>query len=104
MRPSVLPDAALVAFDLEGSPMPIDLTTIESPSLLVIPVVDALKAVSADRVVGSLDKDSVLGVVGFVLSREVVQRLGDSDYTPAELVDTVADLGYLWKTVPSAGA
>lgn len=104
MRPSALPDAEVVAFDLEGAPMPVDLTAVESPSLLVTAVVDALKAVSADRVVGSLDKSAVLGVVGFVLSREIVQRLGGGDYLPAELVDTVSGLGYRWKTAPSAGA
>jgi hypothetical protein len=104
MRPSALPDAEVVAFDLEGSPMSVDLTAVEAPSLLVTPVVDALKAVSADRVVGSLDKSAVLAVVGFVLNREIVQRLGRGDYSPAGLVDTVAGLGYQWKTAPSAGA
>jgi hypothetical protein len=85
----------VVAFDLVGAPLvvPGDITP---PTLMVGPVTDAMKLVSADRVVGSVDKESLWGVVGFVLTRDIIVELGVAELTPAALVEAVTRLGHRW--------
>lgn len=74
-------------------------------TLLVTPVTDALKRVSAGgRVVESLDRDRFWAVSAFALGAEVLQRL-EGEYTTAEeLYMQVVGAGLPWSVAPMPGA
>lgn len=71
------------------------------PGLLAGPLAEAVKEVSAGRVVADLDRDAMWAVHGFVLDRNVLDALGDHRaYTAAELIRAVASAGFDWRPTP----
>lgn len=95
--PDPLADDILV-FDTDGATLHIDPPPDAPATLLVVPVTDALKIVSGDRVAGSFDRGRAWTVVGFALRREVVERLGGKEMAPQALIEKVKDLGHVWQT------
>ncbi|MEX0863719.1 MAG: hypothetical protein WD269_02455 [Acidimicrobiia bacterium] len=92
-------DERRVVIDAMGNRIPDRVPTDLGPAaLLVSPVVDALKRVWGDRVVGSIDRGQVLAVEGFVLDRDLLERLASEDVSVNDLIGAVTSLGYVWKT------
>lgn len=68
------------------------------PTLLVVPVTDALKEVSGLGVVQrSLDRDEVWRVVAFCLDLPTLSELSLDSVEAADLCQAVADLGVRWE-------
>ena len=92
-------DERRVVIDAVGNRIPDRVPTDLGPAaLLVSPVVDALKRVWGDRVVGSIDRDQVLAVEGFVLDRDLLRRLASQEVSVSDLIGAVEDLGHVWRT------
>lgn len=67
-------------------------------TLLVSPVTDALKTVSADGFVdGSLDREAVWGIEAFVLNRVVIARLEGDEMSAHDLYGAVMGLRLGWQ-------
>jgi len=88
-----------VVFDSRGDALDVAVPPdIGLATLLVVPVTDALKTITTDRLVDqSLDRDKFWAVEGYALNRVVVGRLGSSDLTPRELYDAVSELRLGWQ-------
>lgn len=70
--------------------------------LLVAPVTDALKTVSAEELVeASLDRDATWAVIGFALSRTVVDALEGESMSSEELYGAVREAGHDWEIHPA---
>lgn len=96
-------DGDWVAIDKHGHVVEYTVAKDIGPATLsVSPVTDALKEVDdADRVVGSVDKNTVWSVDAIVLNTIVLQRLPDSTYTAEELIEAVRDVGFGWQISPA---
>lgn len=72
--------------------------------LLVAPVTDALKRVSKDMLIeGSVDRDTVMGVEGIVLSATTIGALEDGEMELETLIETLVEGGRLLDVRPAAG-
>lgn len=88
-----------VLFDSHGvaieTPIPGDLGP---ATLLVAPVIDALKTTNSDGLVDrSLNRDDIWAVKGFALNRVVVDRLEPVSMAPRQLFDAISDLRFGWQ-------
>lgn len=90
-----------VVIDPKGRVMDVSVPSQGGPAtLLVAPVTDALKELSAGRVVGSLDRDQFWEVAAFALSHDTLTRL-EGDYTSAtDLYQAVVAAGLDWQVRP----
>ena len=67
-------------------------------TLLVAPVIDALKTINSDGLVDrSLNRDDIWAVKGFALNRVVVDRLEPVSMGPRQLFDAISDLRFGWQ-------
>jgi hypothetical protein len=66
-------------------------------SLLVGEVVDAVKVVEGDRVVGSRDREGLFRLEGVVVARELLEAIGDVDAGLPAIIEAVTGLGETWK-------
>jgi hypothetical protein len=91
-------DADPLVIDNSGTlvvwPLPAELGR---ATLLVGEVVDAVKVVEGDRVVGSRDRDGLFRLEGVVVARELLEAIGDVDARLPVIIDAVTDLGETWK-------
>lgn len=78
---------------------------VAGPAVLIAgTVTDAVKVVTDDLVLGSLDRDSLWSIQGFRLALEVLHALEDEVSDPQSLVDAVAAAGFAWQVInPSTG-
>lgn len=91
-----------VVFDANGDVVDVDVPDDIGPTtLLVAPVIDALKRLEDDRV-ESLDRDEVWAVEAIALDGNVLQRLGEGEMTVEGLLEAVRDLGYSWQISPTS--
>lgn len=68
------------------------------PTLLVAPVTDALKSLSADGfVTGSLDREEAWRVVGYHLDETISHRLAERDIGIDRIHQEVMDMGLAWQ-------
>lgn len=97
-------DGDWVAFDKYGNVVEYAVPSDIGPATLsVTPVTDALKEVdSADRVVGSTDKNTVWLVDAIVLNSIVLRRLPDETYDAEDLIEAVRGAGFAWQIRPSS--
>lgn len=72
--------------------------------LIASPVTDAVKVVDAGLVQGSLDRDALWAIQGFVLSREVLLALDDDLIHPGELISAVTRAGFEWQVISSSSS
>jgi len=88
-----------VLFDSRGDPIDILVPPDIGPAtLLVGPVIEALKTTTSDGLVDqSLNRDDIWAVEGFALNRVVVDRLESSVMSPREIYDAVSNLRYGWQ-------
>lgn len=88
-------------FDLRGNPSDLVPDPEWGPAVLLVePVTDALKQVSAGRVKGSLDRESARSVVGYALTGEVLALIGSLPARPRDVLRAVVSLGYSWEASP----
>lgn len=92
-------DGDWVAFDKHGQVVEYTVQKDIGPATLsVSPVTDALKEVDdADRVVGSVDRNTVWSVDAIVLNTIVLRRLPDETFTAEELIEVVREVGFGWQ-------
>jgi len=97
-------DGDWVAFDKQGNVVDYVVPRDIGPATLsVSPVTDALKEVDeADRVVGSVDKNSVWSVDAIVLNSIVLRRLSENTYTAEGLIEAVREAGFSWQISPTS--
>jgi hypothetical protein len=89
-----------VAFNTQGEPVEVVVTTVHGPAVLLVgPVTDAVKRMR-DGSVESLDRDQMWVVEAMVLEVEVVRRLGDVELTAEELWVAVEEAGFSWQISP----
>ena len=69
------------------------------PSLVVGKVTEAVKQVETGTVVQYLNRDALWAVEGFLLDRDVVDRLPDDVDSPERLIDAVREAGFEWYAV-----
>lgn len=88
-----------VAFDRHGTAVDYVVPKDIGPATLsVSDVTDALKRVDdADRVVGSVDRNTVWSVDAIVLNSIVLRRLPEETYEAEELIQAVRDIGFSWQ-------
>ena len=88
-----------VAFDKRGTVVDYVVPKDIGPATLsVSAVTDALKEVDeGDRVVRSVDKNSVWSVDAIVLNSVVLRRLPEQTYTAEELIVAVREAGFAWQ-------
>lgn len=93
-----------VAIDKHGQPVIYEVPADIGPATLAVaPVTDALKRVDeADRVVESVDKNTVWSVVAIVLNAIVLNRLPEDSFTAEELIEAVRDAGFAWQISPTS--
>lgn len=93
-----------VAFDKQGRVVDYVVPKDIGPATMsVSPVTDALKRIDeADRVSGSVDKNSVWAVDAIVLNSIVLRRLADETYTAEDLIEAVRDAGFTWQISPTS--
>jgi hypothetical protein len=98
-------DERRVVIDAMGNRIPDQVPTDLGPAILLVsPVVDALKRVWGDRVVGSIDRGQLLAVEGYVLDRDILERLASEEVSVNDLIGAVTSLGYVWKTLEHGGS
>jgi hypothetical protein len=85
-----------VAFDIHGRPLEIDDVPDEPALLLSRPVTDAVKQVDDDRVIGSVDRSSLIEIQGFALGLAVLNELGPIRADAQELIEAVRSAGFEW--------
>lgn len=97
-------DGDWVAFDSHGEVVDYVVPKDIGPATLsVSPMTDAMKQVDeADRVVGSVDKNSVWSVDAIVLNSIVLKRLPDATFTAEDLIEAVRDAGFAWQISPTS--
>lgn len=79
----------------------LDLGVPTSPTLLVAPVTDALKTLSADGfVTGSLDRGDMWRVVGYHLDEETSHRLAARNIELERIHEEVVGMGLVWQASP----
>jgi hypothetical protein len=85
-------------FGADGSRMDMAVPDEIGPAgLLVRSVTDAVKTLASDgRVDGSLDRESIWAVEGFVLSETLIRSLPELDLTAEALLEAVVELGMEW--------
>lgn len=86
-----------------GEIVPLDASSrFSSPTLLVAPVTDALKAVSSSELVeGSIDRDSTWRVTGFALDASTLAALEVDRVDALDLYSAVTALGLRWDVLPA---
>lgn len=92
------------AFDVNGAPLAHEPRLGQSPAaLLVVPVTDALKQITDEgMIVSSIERDSVVEVVGFSLASEVLAVLPDEVSDGAGLLQAVENVGFEWLISPTS--
>ena len=68
------------------------------PTLLVVPVSEAVKHVEGDRVTDELDRSQLWSVKGIAVDRAIVEILPMGSFTMADLIQRVAAAGHVWGT------
>lgn len=97
--------AGRVVLDSTGAPIDrAPPSTTEPAVLLVSRITDAVKMVENGFITGSLKRDSLWAVHGFVLTAEVVDSLPDGPMTPGELLRSVEGLGFSWAPIPATSS
>lgn len=93
-----------VAFDRHGQAVEYEIPKDIGPATLsVSAVTDALKQVDeADRVVGSVDRETVWMVDAVVLNSIVLRRLPMTSFTIEELLEAVREAGFVWQISPTS--
>ncbi|MGI9609345.1 MAG: hypothetical protein ACR2NL_03525 [Acidimicrobiia bacterium] len=82
-----------------GSAMDADGPAVAPAVLLTAEVTDAVKQVSGDRVLASMNREDLWVVTGFEADAAVIDALSPDQLELDELVDRVQDEGYRWKVV-----
>ena len=90
------PSAGALQMDIDGQHRDWMLGDGGPVRLVVDEVTDAVKEIVDGRVVGSLDRDQLWSVRGFVLFHDVVSALSGDEFTPEGLIEAVTAAGYTW--------
>lgn len=95
----LLGDDDWVTVGEKGEPLGVAVPNTAGPAtLLVTPVTDALKTLSAEGLIdSSVDRDTTWVVVGFALNRVVIRALADEAMTNEELLEAVGEQGLTWQ-------
>jgi len=94
-------DGDHVSFDKWGQPVDIPIPDSLGPAtLLVSEVTDALKAVDADKVTGSVDRAAMWSVQALVLDRETLGQLEVDEISAEDLIGAVEATGVTWSVSP----
>ena len=88
--------AGALQMDIDGQRRDWMLGDGDPARLVVDEVTDAVKEIVDGRVVGSLERDQLWSVRGFVLSHDVVSALSGDEFTPEGLIEAVTAAGYTW--------
>lgn len=90
-----LGDADVLVIDRCGRPLD-RLGPLSAPAtLLVAPVTDALQRVEGDRVMGAVDRETAVGLVGYAVTRQVLESL-PPHIAIDELYEAVPAAGHRW--------
>lgn len=91
-----------LAFDVRGETIEPDRLSASGPAVMrVDEPTDAVKRVDGDRIVGSVDRETLWAVRWFELDREVVLELGTGTIRPGELIEAVKEAGHRWRVIPA---
>lgn len=98
-------DADPVPIDADGSRLEATVPEGLGPAtLLVGPVVDAVKLVEDGRVVGSLDRDDLYAVAGVVVARSLLESIAETELSLPAIIEAAAMLGHRWESHPWEGS
>lgn len=91
-----------VVFGVDGENLDfLDLGVPSSPTLLVVPIADALKTLSEDGfVTGSLDRGDMWRVVGYHLDEKTSHRLAQEHIDISQIHQEVVHMGLAWQASP----
>lgn len=84
--------------DADGRVLEAPIDDLQLPSLLVVPVSDAVKQLEGDRVTVDLDRSQFWAVRGVAVDQVVAESLPDGSFTLTELIQLVDAAGYVWGT------